>query len=172
VPLSVRTPQARRWYVLYICAIIIENTSSTEMVCIIYMCHYHWEHLKHGDGMYYISVPLSVRTPQAWRWYVLYICHYHWEHLKHRDGMYYIYVPLSLRTPQAQRRYVSAIISESTSCKYIVWTCITDNYPITSKIMNSDGHLKPLNTKKDHDIFRWKSRSRFRTAQKCDGWDQ
>jgi hypothetical protein len=110
VPLSVRTPQAQRRYVLYICAIIIENTSSTEMVCIIYMCHYQCEHLKHGDGMYYISVPLSVRTPQARRWYVLYICaiisentsitemvciiymcHYQWEHLKHGDGMYYIH---------------------------------------------------------------------------------
>jgi hypothetical protein len=40
VSLSVRTPQARRWYVLYICAIISENTSSTETVCIIYLCHY------------------------------------------------------------------------------------------------------------------------------------
>ena len=40
LPVRLRAPEAWRQYVLYICAIISENTSSTEMVCIIYLCHY------------------------------------------------------------------------------------------------------------------------------------
>jgi hypothetical protein len=40
LPVRLRAPEAWRQYVLYICAIISENTSSTAMVCIIYLCHY------------------------------------------------------------------------------------------------------------------------------------
>ena len=152
VPLSVRTPQAQRRYVLYICAIIIENTSSTEMICIIFLCHYQWEHLVKGDGMYYISVPLSVRTPQARRWYVLYICAIIVENTSSTEMVCIIYLPLSVRTPQAWRWYVlyiCAIIIENTSSTEMVCIIYMCHYH-WEHLKHRDGMYLPLSVRAHH----------------------